>query len=89
MRYQKSSIEKIRDNETHVGEAVSPSFSRRFIQASALNLSPTDIAWQNIMYKANDVVHFRFLDSSSASSNNEVLLLWPRLLWVSEFISWS
>ena len=34
------------------------------------------------MYKANDLVHFRFLDSSSASSNNEVLLLWPTLLWV-------
>jgi len=52
-----------------------PSLSKRSIQASALILSPTDIAWQNIMYNAKCRVHFLLLASSSASSDKELLLL--------------
>ena len=57
----------------------SPSFCDRFIQASALILSPTDIAWQNIMYNAKDLVQLLIPASWSASSNKE-LLLSPTLL---------
>ena len=49
------------------------SCSNTFIQASALILSPTAIALQNIIYNANGLVQFQLFASWSASSNNKAV----------------